>query len=121
MLVEDDPVNQLLVAKMLNKEGHTVRSVGSGKEALPLLRTHSFDVVIMDIEMPELDGVATTRLIREQEQVDGKRLPIVALTGHDQESDKQRFSRAGMDGHLAKPVDIDELRRVLYDVTEKYS
>jgi CheY-like chemotaxis protein/HPt (histidine-containing phosphotransfer) domain-containing protein len=113
LLAEDNPVNQQLALRVLQKEGHSVEAVGNGREALAALAAVDFDLVLMDVQMPEMDGVQATAAIRQQEQGTGEHLPIVALTAHAMPGDRERCRAAGMDGYLAKPFRCEELRQVL--------
>jgi signal transduction histidine kinase/DNA-binding response OmpR family regulator len=105
LVVEDSLVNQRLVLRLLEKRGHTVRLAANGKEALAALEKESFDAVLMDSEMPNMDGVTATAHIRESEKATGKRLPIVAMTAHAMKGDRERFLAAGMDGYISKPIE----------------
>ncbi|MBI5014356.1 MAG: PAS domain S-box protein [Deltaproteobacteria bacterium] len=118
LLAEDNPVNQLFAQALLEGQGHTVVVVSDGRQALDALSREPFDVVLMDVQMPELDGVDAARLIR-QGSVPGVRpdIPIVALTAHALQGDRERFLAASMDDYLAKPVDPSELCEVLHRVT----
>jgi PAS domain S-box-containing protein len=111
-IAEDNEVNQKLISRLLEKRGHAVSVARNGREALELVKTHSFDIVLMDIEMPEIDGYETTRRIREQE-TDGVHIPIIALTAYAMRSDEERCLACGMDGYIAKPVKIDQLFSVI--------
>jgi signal transduction histidine kinase/DNA-binding response OmpR family regulator len=104
LLAEDSLVNQRLVMRLLEKRGHIATVVGNGQEALAALEKASFDVVLMDSEMPKLDGLTATARIRQREQNTGKHQPIIALTAHAMKGDRERFLKAGMDGYLAKPI-----------------
>jgi CheY-like chemotaxis protein len=105
-------VNRKLVTTLLQKRGHSVRAVENGREAVSAVRTArapGFDVVVMDLQMPEMSGLEATRDIRARESPSAGRLPIVALTAHAMQSDRERCVEAGMDGYLSKPIDVDEL------------
>ncbi len=104
LLVEDNLINQKVASRMLEKNGHTVVTANNGREALEALADQEFDAVLMDVQMPEMDGLETTAAIRAAEQGAGRRLPILALTAHALSSDRERCLRAGMDGYLPKPV-----------------
>ena len=110
LLAEDNRVNQLMTARMLEKKGHRVTCVENGREAIEELRKGEFDLVLMDIQMPEMDGVEATRIIREDKsgEFDSK-IPILALTAYALRGDKERFLSKGMNGYLAKPFDFREL------------
>ena len=109
LLVEDSLVNQKLAATVLGKHGHDVSLAHNGREALEVLESQAFDVVLMDIQMPEMDGLEATRAIREREQVTGDHIPIIALTAHALEADRERCLDAGMDNFIAKPIHADRL------------
>jgi two-component system, sensor histidine kinase and response regulator len=112
LLVEDNAVNQLVAARLLGKRGHTVVIAGNGKEALAALDepgSAGFDVILMDVQMPEMDGFEASRVIRAREQSSGKHLPIIAMTAHAMKGDRERCLAAGMDRYVSKPVHIEEL------------
>ena len=117
LLVDDNIVNQRLVARLLEKRGHTVQLAANGREALVRIEHDHFDLAIMDVQMPEVDGLTATEIVREREQLRGGHLPIVAMTAHAMAGDRERCLDAGMDGYLSKPIDpvvmIEEIRRVL--------
>jgi signal transduction histidine kinase/ActR/RegA family two-component response regulator len=115
LLAEDNLVNQRLILRLLEKRGHRVVLAADGRQALELIQQHSFDLVLMDIQMPEMDGVTVTCLIRELEQESGDHyhLPIIALTAHAMKGDQERFLSAGMDGYLSKPLRPKELDGLL--------
>lgn len=110
LVAEDSLVNQKLVVCLLERQGHSVTVVSNGKEAVATLRNERFDVVLMDIDMPELDGISATRIIRAGERLNGSRLPIVAVTSRD---NRQECLNAGMDAYLPKPLKSDQLSRTL--------
>ena len=105
LVVEDNPVNQKLALHLLRARQHDVTLAAHGGEALTLLDRQAFDLVLMDLQMPVLDGFETTAAIRARERTTGRRLPIVALTAHAMPGDRQRCLDADMDGYLAKPID----------------
>ncbi len=117
LLAEDNAVNQALAARMLEKLGHRVVIAGTGREALAKLNGRPFDVVLMDVQMPEMDGFAATAAIRKQER--GSHLPIIALTAHAMSGDRQLCLDAGMDAYISKPIDFRELRQILADVLHR--
>jgi len=94
---------------MLEKRGHSVLVAGNGKEALEALETEAFDLVLMDVQMPEMDGFEATAAIREREKKTGHHLPILAMTAHAMQGDRERCLEAGMDGYVSKPVRPKEL------------
>jgi two-component system, sensor histidine kinase and response regulator len=112
LLAEDNAVNRVLAQKLLQKEGHIVTSVNNGREALQLWeqnQSRQFDVVLMDVQMPEMDGLQATTLIRERERVTGTHIPIIAVTAHAMKGDRERCLAAGMDGYITKPINPAEL------------
>jgi signal transduction histidine kinase/DNA-binding response OmpR family regulator len=113
LLVEDNRINQMVAQKMLERRGYGVTVAGNGREALELVGAEPFDVVLMDVQMPEMGGREATRRIREQEAERGGHLPIVALTAHAMIGDKELCLEAGMDDYLAKPIRPAQLYEVL--------
>jgi two-component system, sensor histidine kinase and response regulator len=113
LLVEDNVFNQKVAVFKLEGMGHRVRVASSGNEALELLEGESFDLALMDVQMPGMDGFETTALIRERERQTGRRLPIIAVTARAAKSDHDRCLQAGMDAHVAKPIQDDELARAI--------
>ena len=110
LLAEDNVVNQELAVRTLTRHGHTVVVASNGSEALQALDRERFDLVLMDVQMPELDGLEATREIRKREaQGSQPRLPIIALTAHAMKGDQERCLRAGMDDYVSKPVDVRKL------------
>ncbi len=119
LLVEDNSVNRYTVTRSLHKLGHTCVEAENGEQALESLQRESFDCVLMDIQMPVLDGMAATQRIRSLEDPRVRNIPIVALTAHAMQGDRQRFLDAGMDDYLSKPVRLEDLVRVLQHVCGK--
>ncbi|MEW5981158.1 MAG: two-component regulator propeller domain-containing protein [Acidobacteriota bacterium] len=113
LVAEDNPVNQRLAVKLLEKLGHAVTVANNGLEAVSLIDGREFDVVLMDVQMPELNGFEATSAIRDREQGTGRHLPIIAVTAHAMKGDRERCLAAGMDGYVAKPIAPAELRSVL--------
>jgi len=115
LIAEDNLVNQTLMMRLLEKRGHRVGVAANGREALQALEKQSFDLVLMDIQMPEMDGMAATTLFREKERKNGKgdRQLIIALTAHAMKGDYERCIAAGMDGYLSKPIRPQELDEIL--------
>jgi two-component system sensor histidine kinase/response regulator len=109
LLAEDNLINQKVARRMLEKEHHSVTVVGNGREALKALERQPFDLILMDIQMPEMDGLQATIAIREEEQKGKERIPIIALTAHVMSGDRERCLAAGMDGYASKPISIAEL------------
>ena len=115
LLVEDNAVNQRLAARLLEKRGHRVVVAANGREALAALEQGAFDLVFMDVQMPEMDGLEATAAIRKKEQLSGKHQPVIALTAHAMKGDQERCEAAGMDGYLSKPIRPQELDAILKD------
>ena len=109
LLAEDNAVNQMLAVRLLEKRGYKVSVTGNGREALEKLEKESFDVVLMDIQMPEMDGFEATAAIREKEKLTGAHIPIVAMTANALKGDEQKCLQAGMDGYISKPIQTKEL------------
>ncbi|GIX49373.1 MAG: hypothetical protein KatS3mg131_3584 [Candidatus Tectimicrobiota bacterium] len=116
LLAEDDPVNQRLALRLLEKQGHRVTVVANGAEAVAAVASQPFDLVLMDVQMPCLDGLAATAAIRRQEAGSGRRVPIIAMTAHTTADDRQRCLAAGMDGYVAKPIRAQELLAAIAEV-----
>lgn len=117
LLADDNPVNQKLAVGLLEKCGHKVVVVGNGRDALTAFDQQQFDAILMDVQMPEMDGFEATAAIREREKAAGAHIPIVAMTAHAMRGDRERCLAAGMDAYVAKPVRAEELYGVLADVT----
>ena len=117
LVVEDDEVSRRVITQMLKEIGHKVTTSSSGKRALALLKTHSFDLIFMDIQMPEMDGIETTRRIRK---MDGPAsgIPIVAVTAYALQGDREKFLRFGLDEYITKPIQLDELYQIIETVTK---
>jgi PAS domain S-box-containing protein len=112
LLAEDNPVNQRVVVRTLERRGHHVVTAANGRLALEALERaggNGFDAVLMDVQMPELDGLTATGVIREREQASGGHVPIIAMTAHAMQGDRERCLACGMDEYLAKPIRPDEL------------
>jgi PAS domain S-box-containing protein len=109
LLAEDIPVNQQFAVALLKKRGHTVAVASNGQEALELFAKQRFDVILMDVQMPEMGGVEATRAIREQEKKTGEHIPIVAMTAHMMKGDRESCLEAGMDAYVSKPIESREL------------
>ncbi|MDY7001126.1 MAG: ATP-binding protein [Thermodesulfobacteriota bacterium] len=114
LVVEDNPVNRIFAVKLLEKLGHEAVAVEHGKEALQALEKDRFDTVLMDVQMPEMDGIEATKKIRSAKSAPfDPAIPIIAMTAHAMDGDEKEFFEAGMDGYIAKPVDMDALAKVL--------
>jgi two-component system, sensor histidine kinase and response regulator len=109
LLAEDNVVNQRLALRLLEKEGHSVVLAGDGVKALEALERQQFDLILMDVQMPVMDGMEATAAIRKREQANGAHIPIVAMTAHAMAGDRQRFLSLGMDGYVSKPIHSHDL------------
>jgi two-component system, sensor histidine kinase and response regulator len=116
LVAEDSRTNQHLAARLLERQGHAVTVVNNGREAVEAIRRELFDLVLMDVDMPIMDGLAATRAIRDYESRRGTRLPIVAVTTRNNHQD---CLAAGMDAYLSKPLRLDVLNRALQTVLPK--
>jgi CheY-like chemotaxis protein len=111
LLAEDNEVNQKLAVRWLKKWGHTVVVAGNGREALERLEKDAFDLILMDVQMPEMGGLETTAVIRTKEKDGGGHIPILAMTAHALKGDRERCLAAGMDGYISKPIRPQEMFR----------
>jgi CheY-like chemotaxis protein/nitrogen-specific signal transduction histidine kinase len=111
LVAEDNAINRELVARLLQKHGHTVMPVTTGREAVDLLDKDAAncDIVLMDVEMPDMDGFQATAIIREKEKISGKHIPIIAMTAYAMKGDRERCLAAGMDGYVPKPIRHQDL------------
>jgi CheY-like chemotaxis protein len=109
LLTEDNPVNQRLAVRILEKWGHSVVVAGNGHKALEAFDRQSFDLVLMDVQMPEMSGLEATAEIRKREEATGRRVPIIAMTAHAMEGDREKCLAAGMDHYVTKPIDQQTL------------
>jgi CheY-like chemotaxis protein len=122
LVAEDNPVNQLLATRLLERRNHRLVVVGNGLEALGALEKHreeGFDLILMDVQMPEMNGFEATRIIREREREQGGHIPIIAMTAHAMKGDRDRCVAAGMDGYVSKPIQVRELYAVIDEVAEQ--
>jgi CheY-like chemotaxis protein len=113
LVVEDNPVNQVLARRLLAKRGHRVMTAANGREALVAVEAQAFDLILMDVQMPEMDGLEATSEIRTRERTSGLHVPIVAMTAHAMKGDEDQCLQAGMDGYVTKPIRPDELFRTI--------
>jgi signal transduction histidine kinase/CheY-like chemotaxis protein len=113
LLAEDNLVNQRLAVRLLEKWGHSVHVAGNGKIAVESMEREHFDVVLMDVQMPEMGGFEATALIREREKTEGRRVPIIAMTAHAMKGDRERCLEAGMDDYISKPIAAQDLADIL--------
>jgi signal transduction histidine kinase/DNA-binding response OmpR family regulator len=117
LVAEDNAVNRTVIVRLLGKRGHDVRVVDNGRSALMALDEDTFDVILMDIEMPEMDGLEATELIRKREYMSGPHVPIIALTAHAMKGDEEKCLAAGLDAYVSKPIHPATLFEVVDRVT----
>ena len=113
LLVEDNIANRAVAAAILEKCGHSLVHAANGREAVEAAVREAFDLIFMDIQMPEMDGYEATRRIRAAEQTTGRHTPIAAMTAHAMAGDRERCLSAGMDDYLSKPLDKTELFAII--------
>lgn len=116
LIVDDNEINQRLISSLLAKKGYNYISAFNGNEALKILECQIVDLILMDIQMPELNGLKTTMAIRDSENVIGIHIPIIAMTAYAMMGDKENFLDSGMDDYISKPIDF----QTFYDIIEKY-
>jgi CheY-like chemotaxis protein len=119
LVAEDNAVNQQLAVRLLEQEGHSVAVAANGRQVLEALDRDSFDLLLIDIQMPEMDGFEATAAIRSSERITGEHLPIIAMTAYAMSGDRDKCLAAGMDGYVAKPIRKPELLEALQDVVQK--
>ncbi len=117
LLAEDNAINQKLAVRLLEKQGHLVKVANDGQEALAALEDGKFDVVLMDVQMPNMSGLEAAAAIRALERGTGRHVPIVAMTAHAMKGDQERCLEAGMDGYISKPIQPDHMMDVIAQVT----
>jgi signal transduction histidine kinase/CheY-like chemotaxis protein len=113
LLAEDNRVNQTVAIRLLEKRGHTVVLAETGRAVLEAVQKQTFDLVLMDVQMPEMDGMEATMVIRQKEKISGRHLPIIAMTANARKGDKEHCLRSGMDGYIARPLSVKELFGVI--------
>jgi signal transduction histidine kinase/DNA-binding response OmpR family regulator len=116
LLAEDNAVNQMLAVRLLEKRGHAVTVAQTGTLAVKAHESQPFDLVLMDVQMPEMDGLEATIAIRQREKMSGKHIPIIAMTAHAMVGDRELCLKAGMDGYVSKPLDVGDLFAVIDDL-----
>lgn len=121
LVAEDNPTSQIVVRRILEGAGFTVSIASNGFEVLSALNAAQFDLILMDIEMKEMDGLEAARQVRKREESRGGYIPIIATTGHDASEFLEKCLEAGMDGFVSKPIDLDELLRTMDRIREKIS
>jgi CheY-like chemotaxis protein len=117
LLAEDNPTNQKLAVRLLEKQGHAVTVANDGREAVNAVEGGEFDVVLMDVQMPNMGGLEASAAIREFERATGKYVPIVAMTAHAMKGDEDLCLNAGMDGYITKPIHPELMMEVIAQVT----
>jgi CheY-like chemotaxis protein len=117
LVAEDNIINQRLAIGMLKQLGHTGVIVGDGEKALKCLTQLKFDLVLMDVMMPNMDGLEALAALRTLEQVSGAHMPVIMATAHTEPGDKSKFRQAGADGYVAKPVELETLQAEIKRVT----
>ena len=120
LLAEDNPVNQTLTVRLLQKRGYEVSVVGDGRAAVEAFQKEDFQLVLMDLQMPEMDGFEATSAIREKERSTGRHIPIIAMTAHALKGDQDRCLAAGMDGYISKPIRTSEMFSTIEDVLNRF-
>ena len=118
LLAEDHPVNQRLAVRILQKWGHKVTVASNGQKAIEAIEREPFDLVLMDVQMPELGGVEATAAIRERDKVRGTHLPVIAMTAHAIKGDREKYLAAGMDEYISKPIDTEKLFLIIEKVLD---
>jgi CheY-like chemotaxis protein len=119
LLAEDNTINQKLALSMLRKQGHQVTLASTGREALDAFRRGDFEVILMDVQMPQMDGLEATEAIRRDEQRTGTHVPIIAMTAHAMKGDREWCLGAGMDDYLSKPIRAQQLNELLSNLFVK--
>jgi signal transduction histidine kinase/DNA-binding response OmpR family regulator len=119
LLAEDNPINQKLAVRLLEKQGHSVTVANDGVQAVAAVEDGEFDLVLMDVQMPNMSGLEATAAIRTLERGTGKHVPIVAMTAHAMKGDQERCVGAGMDGYVSKPIRPDNMLEVIARVTSR--
>jgi two-component system, sensor histidine kinase and response regulator len=109
LVAEDTPFNQKFILRLLERWNHQALLVEDGRQALDALSKETFDLILMDVQMPEMDGLEATRAIREKEKINGGHIPIIAMTAHAIKGDRERCLAAGMDAYVSKPIDAEKL------------
>ncbi len=119
LLAEDSVVNQKLAIGLLEKRGHRIQIANNGCEAVEAVERRKFDLVLMDVQMPEMDGLEATAVIRRREQQTASRIPIIAMTAHAMKGDRELCLEAGMDDYISKPIRPDELYRTIENAAQR--
>jgi PAS domain S-box-containing protein len=121
LLAEDNPINQKLAIRLLEKEGHRITLANDGEEALEKTKSGSYHLILMDVQMPKMDGLESVRHIREWERNNGRRTPIIAMTAHAMQGDRERCLEAGMDDYISKPINTKQLYEMINRIAPQNS
>jgi two-component system, sensor histidine kinase and response regulator len=121
LVAEDNIVNQRIIAALLARRGQATVVVANGREAIEAWRREPFAAIIMDVQMPEMDGFEATAVIRAAERGTGTHIPIIAMTAHAMSGDRERCLAGGMDDYVAKPISVKEVDRILAEVVQSAS
>jgi CheY-like chemotaxis protein len=113
LVAEDNPVNQRLATRLVQKHGHSIEIASNGVDAVRRSAIEDFDIILMDVQMPDMDGLQATAAIREREKTTGKHVHILAVTAHALAGDRERCLAAGMDGYISKPIRAEELMQAV--------
>ncbi|HLC16619.1 MAG TPA: response regulator [Thermodesulfovibrionia bacterium] len=113
LLAEDNTVNQKLIVRILERWGHTVAIAKNGLEVISAVEKEQFDLILMDVQMPDMDGIQAAWIIRESEKATGLHIPIIAITAHSMKNDHEFYSKTGMDGFVNKPIQLDKLQEAI--------
>jgi CheY-like chemotaxis protein len=119
LLVEDNAVSQRLAERLLGKQGHQVVTAANGLQGVSAFREQDYDLVLMDVQMPELDGLAATQAIRALERGTGRRTPVLMLTANAMKGDREKCLEAGADGYLTKPLEAGQLIRTITEMADR--
>lgn len=119
LIVEDDKASQIVMYNLFKKYGHICDIANNGQEAINILKTKQYDLILMDIQMPIMDGVQATKFIRKSEEGNDKHIPIIALTAYALKGDKEHFLGLGMDEYISKPFNVEELLQTVYKIVKK--
>ena len=119
LLAEDNPVNQTIAVRLLERQGCSVKVVSNGRDAMNKALNEAFDVVLMDVQMPEMDGLEATAKIREAEERTSIRVPIIAMTAHAMKGDQEICLSAGMDEYITKPIQTKKLLQTIHLVVQR--
>jgi CheY-like chemotaxis protein len=120
LLAEDNLINQKVATRLLEKQGHKVTVANNGREVLEALGRDKFDLILMDVQMPLMDGFEATGAIRQEEKETGSHIPIVAMTAHAMKGDRERCLEVGMDDYVSKPLKPDDLFKTIEHAINKY-